>query len=202
MSNQDLHTEIELLKRDVSEMKLIYSRLDKAIEKISDVSNSINRMLAVHEEKISQQEEVQIRSEQEINNDIKELHSRISTNTRELMNLMSEQHKEQTEAMLKLKNELQNRVGVLEKWRWLIIGGSIVVGLCDSCILNKNIYYWHLHNYLSLEKKVITFLTFVVLIVETLKNQKLKLVDLFLLKKTNLYINVITVQKVHLFRTF
>ena len=109
-------------------MKLIYSRLDKAIEKISDVSNSINRMLAVHEEKISQQEEVQIRSEQEINNDIKELHSRISTNTRELMNLMSEQHKEQTEAMLKLKNELQNRVGVLEKWRWLIIGGSIVVG--------------------------------------------------------------------------
>ena len=128
MSNQDLHTEIELLKRDVSEMKLIYSRLDKAIEKISDVSNSINRMLAVHEEKISQQEEVQIRSEQEINNDIKELHSRISTNTRELMNLMSEQHKEQTEAMLKFKNELQNRVGVLEKWRWLIIGGSIVVG--------------------------------------------------------------------------
>ena len=128
MSNQDLHTEIELLKRDVSEMKLIYSRLDKAIEKISDVSNSINRMLAVHEEKISQQEEVQIRSEQEINNDIKELHSRISTNTRELINLMSEQDKEQTEAMLKLKNELQNRVGVLEKWRWLIIGGSIVVG--------------------------------------------------------------------------
>lgn len=128
MSNQDLHTEIELLKRDVSEMKLIYSRLDKAIEKISDVSNSINRMLAVHEEKISQQEEVQIRSEQEINNDIKELHSRISTNTRELMNLMSEQHKEQTEAMLKLKNELQNRVGVLEKWRWIIIGGSIVAG--------------------------------------------------------------------------
>ena len=152
MSNQDLHTEIELLKRDVSEMKLIYSRLDKAIEKISDVSNSINRMLAVHEEKISQQEEVQIRSEQEINNDIKELHSRISTNTRELMNLMSEQHKEQTEAMLKLKNELQNRVGVLEKWRWLIIGGSIVVGFIiqKMIVLSDNtliIMYYVTHVY-------------------------------------------------------
>ena len=109
-------------------MKMIYSRLDKAIEKISDVSNSINRMLAVHEEKISQQEEVQIRTEQEINNDIKELHSRISTNNRELMNLMSEQHKEQTDKMTKLEIELQGRVGVLEKWRWIIIGGSIVVG--------------------------------------------------------------------------
>ena len=124
----DLNTEVQLLKKEVSDMKMIYSRLDKAIEKISDVSNSINRMLAVHEEKISQQEEVQIRTEQEINNDIKELHSRISTNTRELMNLMSEQHKEQTDKMTKLEIELQGRVGVLEKWRWIIIGGSIVVG--------------------------------------------------------------------------
>ena len=124
----DLNTEVQLLKKEVSDMKMIYSRLDKAIEKISDVSNSINRMLAGHEEKISQQEEVQIRTEQEINNDIKELHSRISTNTRELMNLMSEQHKEQTDKMTKLEIELQGRVGVLEKWRWIIIGGSIVAG--------------------------------------------------------------------------
>ena len=124
----DLNTEVQLLKKEVSDMKMIYSRLDKAIEKISDVSNSINRMLAVHEEKISQQEEVQIRTEQEINNDIKELHSRISTNNRELMNLMSEQHKEQTDKMTKLEIELQGRVGVLEKWRWIIIGGSIVAG--------------------------------------------------------------------------
>ena len=124
----DLNTEVQLLKKEVSDMKMIYSRLDKAIEKISDVSNSINRMLAVHEEKISQQEEVQIRSEQEINNDIKELHSRISTNNRELITLMSEQHKEQTDKMTKLEIQLQGRVGVLEKWRWIIIGGSIVVG--------------------------------------------------------------------------
>ena len=99
----DLNTEVQLLKKEVSDMKMIYSRLDKAIEKISDVSNSINRMLAVHEEKISQQEEAQIRTEQEINNDIKELHSRISTNNRELMNLMSEQHKEQTDKMTNLR---------------------------------------------------------------------------------------------------
>ena len=124
----DLNTEVQLLKKEVSDMKMIYSRLDKAIEKISDVSNSINRMLAVHEEKISPQEAAQIRSEQDTNNDIKELHSRISTNTRELMNLMSEQHKEQTDKMTKLEIELQGRVGVLEKWRWIIIGGSIVVG--------------------------------------------------------------------------
>ena len=48
---------------------------------------------------------------------------------------MSEQHKEQTDAMTKLKTELQGRVGVLEKWRWLIIGGSIVVGCAQKMII-------------------------------------------------------------------
>ena len=127
-SKHDMYTQVELLKKEVQDMKGIYQRIDTAIERITEVSTSVNRMLAVHEEKISQQEEAQIRSEQDTNNDIKELHSRISTNTRELMNLMSEQHKEQTDKMTKLEIELQGRVGVLEKWRWIIIGGSIVVG--------------------------------------------------------------------------
>ena len=126
-SKHDMYTQIELLKKEVSDMKGI-QRLDTAIVKIGDVSNSINRMLAVHEEKISQQEEVLIRSDAEFSANVKELHSRITTNTKEMMALMSEQHREQTDAMSKLKTELQSRVGVLEKWRWLIIGGSIVVG--------------------------------------------------------------------------
>ena len=71
----DLNTEVQLLKKEVSDMKMIYSRLDKAIEKISDVSNSINRMLAVHEEKITQQEEILIRSDAEFSANVKELHS-------------------------------------------------------------------------------------------------------------------------------
>ena len=127
-SKHDMYTQIELLKKEVQDMKGIYQRLDTAIVKIGDVSNSINRMLAVHEEKISQQEDVLIRSDQDTANSIKEIHSRISTTARELTTLMAEQHKEQTDKMTKLKTELQGRVGVLEKWRWLIIGGSIVVG--------------------------------------------------------------------------
>ena len=33
-----------------------------------------------------------------------------------------------------LRNDIGSRVGVLEKWRWLIIGGSIVLGW----VLSKN----------------------------------------------------------------
>ena len=127
-SNVNTQIELELLKKEVADMKKIHVRLDTAIEKITDFSNCINRLLAVHEEKITQQEDAQQRSVQEFTADIKELHSRITTNTKEMTALMTHQHKEQKAVIDRLKDEISNRVGVLEKWRWIIIGGSIVLG--------------------------------------------------------------------------
>ena len=127
-SNVNTQIELELLKKEVADMKKIHVRLDTAIEKITDFSNCINRLLAVHEEKITQQEDAQQRSVQEFTADIKELHSRITTNTKEMTALMTQQHKEQKDVIDRLKDEISNRVGVLEKWRWIIIGGSIVLG--------------------------------------------------------------------------
>ena len=128
MPENDLSTEVELLKREVKSMNVIHGRLDTAIEKLTEVSNCINRMLAVHEERLSQQESTQHNAEQEFTADIKELHSRITTNAKEIMGAATLQHKEHTVAIQKLREDLQNRVGVLEKWRWIIIGGSIVFG--------------------------------------------------------------------------
>ena len=124
----DINTEVALLKKEVSDIKVIFSRLDIAIEKITDVSSCVNRMLAVHEEKIANAEEAQIKANTEFTTDIKELHSRITTNYKELTDMITQQHKEQAQQMQELRNELAGRVGVLEKWRWLIIGGSIVIG--------------------------------------------------------------------------
>jgi hypothetical protein len=92
-------------------------------------------MLAVHEEKLNAQEEAVFAAEElmeqrrtEFSNEIKELHSRITTNTKELLAEGTRQHKEHAEAIQKLHNDINKRVGVLEKWRWVLIGGSIVIG--------------------------------------------------------------------------
>ena len=126
--SQDINTEVALLKKEVSDIKVIFSRLDIAIEKITDVSSCVNRMLAVHEEKIANQEEAQSRANTEFTNDIKELHSRVTSNYKELTDMITQHHKEQALQMQQIKNDLNSRVGILEKWRWLIIGGSIVIG--------------------------------------------------------------------------
>ena len=113
-------------------MKEIHGRLDTAITKITDVSNCINRMLAVHEEKISQQEEQTSRQQNEFSEDIRDLHSRITTSQKELTTLMTKQHYESDAEMRRLRMDITERVGTLEKWKYLIIGGSIVVGFIIS----------------------------------------------------------------------
>jgi len=131
----ELETKVKLLEKEIHDRKGVFQRLDIAIEKLADVSNAINRMLAVHEEKIARQEEAIFEAEGlietrriELTTKIDDLHSRITTNTKEIMNAATQQHKEHTDDIQKLRNDLTTRVGVLEKWRWLIIGGSIVVG--------------------------------------------------------------------------
>ena len=131
----ELETKVKLLEKEMHDRKGVFQRLDIAIEKLTDVSNSINRMLAVHEEKIARQEDAILDAEElietrriELTVKIDELHSRITTNTKEIMSAATAQHKEHTKEIQKLRNDLTARVGVLEKWRWLIIGGSIVVG--------------------------------------------------------------------------
>ena len=131
----ELETEVELLKKELHDQRKIHDRLDIAIEKLTDVSNSIHRMLAVHEEKIARQEEALFEAENkieerrsELSSKIDELHSRITTNTKEIMSAAASQHQEQNKEIQKIRDELSTRVGVLEKWRWIIIGGSIIAG--------------------------------------------------------------------------
>ena len=80
MASVNVETEIELLKREVSDMKQIHVRLDTAIEKIADVSSSLHTVIAVHEEKLARQEETLDENEKHFRDNIQDLHSRITTN--------------------------------------------------------------------------------------------------------------------------
>ena len=136
MSIEKLTAEIKLLKKDISQSEQIHTRLDTAIEKLTELAVNIKSMLAVHESKIARAEQVDDdifvllesrRKEWEA--DLKELHSRITTNTRELREHQLVTEKRILNEMRMIRGELSNRVGILEKWRWIIIGGAIVVGL-------------------------------------------------------------------------
>ena len=71
----------------------------------------------------------------DVKSDIKDLHSRITTGNREIMDKLDEKidalaksDKEQHESLKKTMDDVKGRVDVLERWRWMIVGGAIVCG--------------------------------------------------------------------------
>jgi hypothetical protein len=49
---------VAVLEERLENFETLVSRLDSAIEKLAEVNNNVSRMLAVHEERISKQEEI------------------------------------------------------------------------------------------------------------------------------------------------
>ena len=134
-----VETEIALLKREVDDMKGIHVRLDSAIEKIAEVSSSLHTVIAVHEEKLARQEETLEESEKQLRVNVQELHSRITTNAKETSQHMSEMERRLLEELQTIRREMSNRVGMLEKWKWVIVGGSIVAGFIIQKVITINI---------------------------------------------------------------
>ena len=135
----DIKVQLESLRKDIESVNSINNRLDTAIDKLTDVSTSIKQMLAVHEEKIQRQEQIdevifdKLKARQ---NEIDEIHKELKANIE-----LSE--KRLLCEIKAIKNSLGERVNILEKWKWLILGGSIVVGW----VLSRN--FVHIMNMLS-----------------------------------------------------
>jgi len=152
MPEAALETKVAILQNDMKQMNSLFGRLDTAIDKMSEVSNSINQLLAVHEERIGQAEKEtedlfglmeQRRLEQEEAS--KELHSRITSQSREIQKevkhevdrlgeLMTKQHEEVKVVINKQNKEtdneittLENRIRNIEKKQWIVMGAAIVI---------------------------------------------------------------------------
>ena len=112
-------------------MNTINGRIDTAIDKLTDVSTSIKSMLAVHEEKIARQEKI----DEVIFDKLKDRADEISDVYRELKRDVEMSEKRLLIEIKSLKNDIGARVGVLERYKWLILGGAIVIGW----IMSKNL---------------------------------------------------------------
>ena len=55
---EDHQVKLAVLDQKLEDLKPVILKIDAAIEKLSEVNTTVSRMLAVHEERISKQEEV------------------------------------------------------------------------------------------------------------------------------------------------
>ena len=140
---QKLATDVQILKNEVEQVANVNSKLDAAIDKLTDISGSIKSMLAVHEEKLSKQEDIDkaifnlIENRRiEFDTNYKELHARINKIHKELTDEIEMSEKRLMCEIKSLNSNLDGRIGVFEKYRWIIIGAAIVLGLSMPKILD------------------------------------------------------------------
>ena len=127
--NNKIDREIATIKADVAAMGHLFGKLDDAIEKIGEASNNISQILAVHEERLDTQERERMERRKESDAAVKEVHSRISTASREQQAaISSSEAKVLTEIKLlrtevnKEQEHMEDRIRKLEQWRWILMG--------------------------------------------------------------------------------
>ena len=135
---------------EMSVISTVVERLDAAVEKLTEVSSSVSQMLAVHDNRIDQQEKVsdqlsglieQRRIETEEN--IRILHKRITDTDKEIRIDSDRKVEEIIKEIREMRQENQSqhtvvsdRINRLEKWIWIVSGGGMVVGFLLSLASN------------------------------------------------------------------
>ncbi len=143
---KDVNTEVELLKRDFAQLTAVAEKLDVAIDKLSSVATSLDRMIAVHENRLEYHDQIDKElftliedRRKEAKEQFQSLHSRVSsmrddfddqlnTNTQNVVSLLQE-HTKSEQAH---HDEMAARLDKLEKWRWLVMGAAVAFGFLFS----------------------------------------------------------------------
>lgn len=134
--------DVSYLKQDMAKVGVLVDRLDVTIDKLTEVSSSVSKLLAVHEMKLASQEITQKETidlvekrRQETETKVELLHARISSGEREIKQAMEEQYDEIMSELKEMRKEASNqhkamndRISKMEKWMWTVVGGAIVIG--------------------------------------------------------------------------
>lgn len=116
-----------------------FNKLEEAITKMSDVASDMSKMLAVHEQRLNQQEKLSdsIGSKLEKRNDevdkkfdqvydaIKAGDDSIITEIKKIAEIRAGQ-----------LAELNEKITKLERWRWMVVGGAMAAGYGISLFFN------------------------------------------------------------------
>ena len=119
-------SELKLIQNQIDMLSKVLDKLDNAIDRLDLVSSEVKQVVAVHESKLQSQETINDQFMEQITR----LHDRISI------------AKDAGENDIK---ELQEKVSQLDRWRYLVVGGGMVVGFIFASIMSGLMHYFNLN---------------------------------------------------------
>ena len=131
----DVELKVGLLQKDVELTDRLCNKLSESITKIQELNVNIMQMISLHEQRHEHHEKV----EADLKDDIKELHSRITTVNRELHERIDQVERHITERLDAIRSDLANHkkndtpkvtevLKEMDRYKWMILGAAIAVG--------------------------------------------------------------------------
>jgi len=115
-----LTTKVAILDKEFEQVRNSYSKLDVAVEKLSEVADDIRTLVTVQQSKLDYQE-------QETNY--------VKSSLKEFKVFVNDELKvgrtyiiEELQSFKDSLEKVDNRISKLEKWKWVAIGGATVIG--------------------------------------------------------------------------
>ena len=133
---QDIKLKVGIMERDVHHTNLLCEKLSESIEKIQELNVSMIQMMSLHGQRHEQHEKNNAKMEQ----DIKELHSRITTVSREIHERIDQVERHISSRIDDLRGDLikhkeaEKKVNLVEsiseveKWKWMVLGAVLAGG--------------------------------------------------------------------------
>lgn len=119
-----MNTRVAILEEKVSVYEQMLNKLDDAIHAISKTSQSISKMLAVHEEKLENTEKTE---------------AIIFDKLRDIQSKNTVEHEKVISKFNDLEQKIETRVGTLNtkvdeitKYRWIVVGALVIVSFIFS----------------------------------------------------------------------
>jgi len=119
------------MANDFEQLERIVEKLDVSIDKLTEVSNNVSKLLAVHDTRINIIEKDTVRNE----DDIRDIHVKMDNIAKEITKKLDQSMANSVEGHARIQAAIEEklqgidaRVKVLEVWRWVVIGGALVIG--------------------------------------------------------------------------
>lgn len=130
-----IELKVGLLEKDIQQTSQVCDKLSESIEKIQEMNATMIRMITIHEQRHEQHE----KAEENLKDDIKELHSRITTVSREIHDRIDQVERTITERLDALRSDLMhhkqedvgglgNTLKEIDRYKWMIFGAAIAIG--------------------------------------------------------------------------
>lgn len=138
-SNGTPEVRLALVERDIQQYGQIFPKIDQTLDKLANVLNSVNQILAVHESKINDYSIVEANLYKILDEHVKSTSSSLNNLTIVTSSLTSK-----ADALTTSGNETRkitsindDRISSLEQWKWIIVGAIGASSMFGSVFSQK-----------------------------------------------------------------